>query len=226
MPLQSPHLFWPIRVVEVRPDLPAPAARPEPPAIPKGQEKLTPELREPVGDAAKAAAPARLEVILARTPEDRERGWADALLQASPGLVIEGRLGPLVSVRVAPSQAPVLAALPDVTTVRLPRAARPRLETAESVKGWEPLRASGLVRLHLLNHKGQGTRLAVIDGDFSGWGGLVGKQLPEDTRLIDLTRSRNDDLQPDPDPGDGKTLGHGVHMALAVMCTPRKWSWS
>ena len=156
-------------------------------------------------------------MILARTPEDRERGWADALLQASPGLVIEGRLGPLVSVRVAPGQAAVLAALPDVTTVRLPRAARPRLETAESVKGWEPLRASGLVRLHSLNHKGQGTRLAVIDGDFSGWRGLVGKQLPEDTRLIDLTRSRNDDLQPDPDPGDGKTLGHGVHMALAAL---------
>lgn len=215
-PLRSPHLFWPIRLVEVRPDLPPPAARPEPPAIPKGQEKLTPELRELVGDA-KATAPARLEVILARTPDDGERGWADALLQGSPGLVIEGRLGPLVSVRVAPGQAPVLAALPDVTTVRLPRAARPRLETADKVEGWEPLRASGLVRLHLLNRKGQGTRLAVIDGDFSGWRGLVGKQLPEDTRLIDLTRSRNNDLEPDPDPGDGKTLGHGAHMALAVM---------
>ena len=121
--------------------------------------------------------------------------------------MVEGRLGPLVSVRVAPNQAPALAALPDVTTVRLPRAARPRLETAETVEGWEPLRASGLVRLHLLNRKGQGTRLAVIDGDFSGWRGLVGKQLPEDTRLIDLTRSRNDDLEPDPDPGDGKIVG-------------------
>ena len=216
-PLQSPHLFWPIRLVEVRPDLPATAARPEPPAVPKGQEKLTPELRELVGDAAKAAAPARLEVILARTPDEGERGWADALLQASPGLVIEGRLGPLVSVRVAPGQAAVLATLPDVTTVRLPRAARPRLESPEKAERWEPLRASGLVRLHLLNHKGQGTRLAVIDGDFAGWRSLVGKQLPEDTRLIDLTRSRNDDLEPDADPGDGKTLGHGAHMALAVM---------
>ena len=215
-PLQAPHLFWPIRVVEIRPDLPAPAARPEPPAVPKGQEKLTPELRELLGDAAKAGSPARLEVILAQTPAEGERGWASDLL-AAPGLVIEGRLGPLVSVRVAPSQAPALAALPVVAAVRLPRAARPRLEAAEKVEGWEPLRASGLVRLHLLNRKGQGTRLAVIDSDFSGWRALVGKQLPEDTRLIDLTRSRNDDVEPDPDPGDGKTLGHGTHMALAVV---------
>ena len=51
-------------MVEVRPDLPAPNARPDPPAIPKGQEKLTPDLRELLGDAAKAGAPTRLEVIL------------------------------------------------------------------------------------------------------------------------------------------------------------------
>ena len=42
-PLQS---VWPIRVVEVRPDLPTPSGRPEPPPIPKGQEKIAPELRE------------------------------------------------------------------------------------------------------------------------------------------------------------------------------------
>jgi hypothetical protein len=35
--------------------------------------------------------------------------------------------------------------------------------------------------------------------------------------MIDLTRERNDDLQPDAFPGDGKGLGHGVHMALAVL---------
>ena len=50
-PLQS---AWPIRVVEVRPDLPTPSGRPEPTPIPKGQEKIAPELRELLADAAKA----------------------------------------------------------------------------------------------------------------------------------------------------------------------------
>ena len=35
--------------------------------------------------------------------------------------------------------------------------------------------------------------------------------------MIDLTRKRNDDLDPDAEPDDGKRLGHGVHMALAVL---------
>jgi hypothetical protein len=213
-PLQS---AWPIRVVEVRPDLPTPSGRPEPPAIPKGQEKIAPELRELLADAAKSAAPARLEVILAQTPLDGELGYVGVLTLAAPGLVVEGQLGPLVAVRTTIGQAPTLAALAEVTYVRLPRAARPRLETAESVEGWEPLRASGVARLQVLNHKGRGTRVAVIDGDFTGWRGLVGKQLPADARMIDLTRERNDDLQPDAYPGDGKGLGHGVHMALAVL---------
>ena len=213
-PLQS---VWPIRVVEVRPDLPTPSGRPATPPIAKGQEKIAPELRELLADAAKAAAPARLEVILARTPLAGELGYTGVLTLAAPGLVVEGRLGPLVTVRTTISQAPALAALPEVTEVRLPFAARPRLETAESVEGWEPLRASGAARLQVLNHKGRGTRFAVIDGDFSGWRGLIGKQLPADTRLIDFTRERNEDLEPDAEPADGKRLGHGVHMALAVL---------
>jgi hypothetical protein len=221
-PLQS---AWPIRVVEVRPDLPTPSGRPEPPAIPKGEEKIAPELRELVADAAKAATPTRLEVILARTPPDGDLAYVGLLTLAAPGLAVEGQLGPLVTVRTTIGQAKDLAALAEVVYLRLPRAARPRLETAESVAGWEPLRASGVARLQVLNHKGRGTRVAVIDGDFTGWRGIVARSpdrattslLPADTRMIDLTRERNDDLEPDASPGDGKGLGHGVHMALAVL---------
>ena len=203
----------PVAVVEVRPDLPVPSARPPAPAVPKELEKVGPELR----DLQDKADPARLEVILTRTPADGDRRWYALLKAAAPELVVEGRLGPLVTVRAALNQAKALAALPDVAAVRLPRVARPRLEAAEAVEGWEPLRASGVAKLHAMNRKGRGTRVAVIDGDFSGWRGLVGKQLPGDTLMVDLTAERNDDVQPDPDPGDGKTLGHGVHMALAVL---------
>ena len=35
--------------------------------------------------------------------------------------------------------------------------------------------------------------------------------------MVDLTAERKDDVQPDADAGDGKMLGHGVQMALAVL---------
>ncbi len=203
----------PVVVVEARPDLPIPSSRPPAPPLPAELQKVGPELR---GSLDKTD-PARLEVILTRTPADGDRGWFVALKGAAPGLVVEGRLGPLVSVRAALNQVKAVAALSDVAAVRLPRAARSRLETAEAVAGWDPLLASGVAKLRAMNRKGRGTRVAVIDADFSGWRGLVGKQLPGDARMVDLTRERNDDAQPDPEPGNGKTLGHGVHMALAVL---------
>ncbi len=191
--------------------LAVPSGRPEAPVVPKELEKVAPELR----DSLDKADPARLEVILARTPAEGDHQWYALLKTAVPGLVVEGRLGPLVTVRAALNQAKVFAALPEVAAVRLPRVARPRLEAAEAVEAWDPLLASGAAKLHAMNRKGRGTRVAVIDGDFSGWRDLKGKRLPDDTMMVDLTRARNDDLQPDP--GDGKSLGHGVHVALAVM---------
>ena len=203
----------PIVIVEGRPDLPLPSVRAPTPPLPAELQKIRPELRDLLDKADKT----RLEVILTRTSTDVDRSWFVQIKGAAPGVVVEGRLGPLVTVRAALNQVKALAALPDVAAVRLPRAARPRLEAAETLQAWDPLVASGVAKLQAMNRKGRGTRVAVIDADFSGWRGLVGKQLPDDTLLVDLTRERNDDAQPDPEPGDGKTLGHGVHMALAVL---------
>ncbi len=203
----------PVVVVEARPDLPLPSVRPPAPPLPAELQKIGPELR----NVLDKADPVRLEVILTRTPADGDRSWFVALKAAAPGLVVEGRLGPLVTVRAALNQVKAVAALSDVAAVRLPRAARPRLETAEAVAGWDPLLASGVAKLQAMNRKGRGTRVAVIDADFSGWRGLVGTRLPDDVRMVDLTRERNDDAQPDPEPGAGKTPGHGLYMALAVL---------
>jgi hypothetical protein len=60
-------------------------------------------------------------------------------------------------------------------------------------------------------------RVAVIDGDFRGYQGLLGKQLPAGTRYIDLTAERNPNLEPDPFPGEPNLLGHGTQCALAVL---------
>src|SRR5262249_2265645 len=78
---------WPIGLTEVRPDLPLPAPRPPAPVVPKGQESLSPDLREVLTDEAKAAQPTRLEVLLSFAPEERTRGWQQPLLKAAPGVI-------------------------------------------------------------------------------------------------------------------------------------------
>ena len=84
--------------------------------------KIGPTLRELAAQEG-LTKPERLEVILDHTPGEAERGWQTALTEAVPGIAIEGRLGPLVTVMASPKQAPALAALPVVSVVRLPRPA-------------------------------------------------------------------------------------------------------
>ena len=205
----------PLRVTEVQPGLPVPKAwkTPAPPAPELG--KLTPEVRDLVAAAGKDTARS-LDVILWLSPDEGERTWRRDLLQAVPDLVVQGRLGPVVTVWTAPSQAPALAALPTVSTVRLPRSGQPRtIGALEKLDAAAALRATGLDRLHKAKFKGKGVRVAIIDGDFGGWQALVGKTLPRGTRLIDLTAERNANLNPDPAPA-GDAVGHGTAMALAA----------
>ena len=207
---------WAVRLTQVLPDLPVPVPRPRPPQVPKGQEKLSPDLRAILTNAA-AAKPTRLEVILSATPTPEDQSFSLLLGRAAPGLIVEGRLGPLVSVVANPNQAPALAALPEVTGVRLPRTQSPTPPPAATEDTrWRPLlQASGAARLQALGHNGRGIQLAIVDSDFRGWEALVGKGLPRNTRLVDLTRERNDDLLPAPFP-DGAGPGPGTHRALTI----------
>jgi hypothetical protein len=208
---------WAVRAAEVRPDVPLPVPRPRPPRAPEGQEKLSPDLRDVLNDEAAAAKSARLEVILAGNPDAEDKTYRALLSRAAPGLIVEGRLGPLVSVVANPNQTPALAAMPEVAGVRLPRLPQPaRPSVAADNTRWRPLlNTSGAARLQALGHKGRGTQLAIVDGDFRGWETQVGKALPPDTRLVDLTRERNADMQPDPFPA-GQGPGSGTRHALTI----------
>jgi hypothetical protein len=210
---------WPLRVVEVMAQVPFPMERPVPLLPPKGEEKIAPDLRAVLADEAQAAKPVRMEVILAYLPGVDDRDWPKRLLAAAPNLVIEGRLGELLTVTAPAKQALDLAALSIVSTVRLPRSGEPRLPPAPPGKadGREALRAAGLDKLHGLGRKGHGYRIAIVDGDFRGWKELAGKQLPAKTAYLDLTAERNRTLLPDPFPGDPKVQGHGTLMALAAL---------
>jgi hypothetical protein len=209
-------LGWGVRASIVSPDMPVPAPRPRLPRVPKEHEKLSPDLRDVLNDEAAAAKPTRLEVILARVPDSEDKGFVRALQGAIPGLIVEGRLGPLVTVFANPAQAPALAALPEVIGVRLPRLPQPaRASTADSTR-WQPLLdASGAARLAAMGQNGRGTRLAVVDSDFRGWKDLVGKGLPANTRLIDWTAERNHEFLPDPFPDKGGQ-GSGTRRALTI----------
>ncbi len=200
---------WPVRVIIARPDADTPSRRPEPPTIPEGQERFSPELRALLAGGGDKSA--RLEVLLATTPDDRDETWLGAMRRA--GVTVEGRVGPLVTVAGVPKDAaPKLAEQPEVIAVRLPRAARgaPALDGVKPA-GWSALRRSGLVELHEKGKKGRGQRIALIADDFAGW-----EELPGSKQLVDLTVIRGRLLDPDPFPSAGKGQGPGTRYARDI----------
>lgn len=208
---------WPLRVVEVV-LAPFPAQRPVLIAPPRGEERIAPGLRALLANEATADKPVRMEVILSAAPGADDRATTRRLLTAAPGAIVEGRLGPLVALYGPAKGALGLAGLPDVATVRLPYSGEPRLLVEPGGKGnaRAALHAAGLDRLHAVGHLGQGLRVAIVDGDFRGWQGLVGKKLPAKTAYVDVTAERSRNLQPDPTPGDPNALGVGTQVALAA----------
>jgi subtilisin family serine protease len=208
----------PVQISEVIPEpagvtpiTPLPAAK----AAEGNLEKISPDLRDLLTKGKKTDI-VRLEIILALTPDDRDRGWWRLLERAAPGLSMEGRLGPLVTGTIPVGAVAELAALPGVSTVRLPRPARPQLVPVKgsAADNSQALRELGVHRLGIPR---KGVRIAVIDSDFRGYESFIkNKQLPPVTRYLDLTAERNPNLLPDPFPGDPKEVGHGTRCALAL----------
>ncbi len=205
---------WPVRVIEV---VPEPAGAPlakaalPTPAVPAGQATITPELR---ALAAKDDL-VRMEVILVAPPPELDREWRRQLRTAAPGAFIEGRVGSTVTARAKASQALTLAQVPGVSTLRLPIRAQSQVlaEPAESLPG--VLGSTGLQMLRAIPNHGKGLRIAVIDSDFRGAAGVIGKRLPATTRFVDLGSECDPDLNPASIAGDD--LGSGTRTALAVV---------
>jgi len=184
----------PLRVSVVRPDLPTPVGRPTPPQLSPEYEKFSADL---LSALSAGSAPDRLEVILTTKPAEEDNDWLEALQRL--GAVVEGRVGPLVSVSGDGKKlAAELAKLPELLAVRLPRRATsgPVLQ-AHAPADWSPLRRSGAVELHALGRKGKGVRIALLSDDFTGWQTLPGVKEGR-VRLIDLTALRNQELLPAP----------------------------
>jgi hypothetical protein len=162
--------------------------------------------------------PVRMEVILAATPAESEGAWRHDLTLAAPGSAIEGRLGPIVSLKALPKQAKELAKLPGVSAVRLPRPASIQIPPLRSVPkdNREVLRATGLDGLHGTGFRGQGVRVAVVGSDFQGYGQFLGRQLPARTSYVDLTAECEPSIEPKKFPSDASAIGYGTQCALAL----------
>ena len=199
----------PIRGVELLPEpegVPAGTDVPPPPLPPPGQEylaKIAPDLRS----AEATAGPVRFEVVLTHMPTLDDTNWR-SLFPAQAGILVEGRIGPVVTVLAPAGTIRTLAALPEVATVRPPRSAtRQPVFTAPGLAS--AVAATGLDRLHGLGYRGRGVRVAVIDADFAG----LAAHFPK-TPVVDLTAARNPSLLPDPTPP--VELSRGTRLALAV----------
>jgi hypothetical protein len=210
---------WPLQVAEVIPEPAGVAAAKDVPPPPEVAGKRDPRLKIARDLRALAAQeqPVRLEVILAATPAD-DRSWRHELSSAAPGSEIEGRLGPLVSLRAPPNQAEDLAKLPGVGAVRLPRPASVQILPPAQVSkdNGQALRAAGLDRLHASGFRGQRVRVAVVGSDFRGYQQFLGKQLPARTRAIDLTAECEPSIEPKKFAGNGPTAGRDTQCALAL----------
>lgn len=234
----------PIRLVEITPD-PEKAPAPLPPVqpLPKLEgnpvaiNKLSPELQRFI--AANPAQPVRLEVLLNAPPATREDEIRLTLIAFIEDLLVEGRLGSNYTIKLARAADAVrVANLPNVTAIRLPRAARPSATPAPAApsKETEPeskekvslnsvsqtaakgdaIRESGLDRLRAIRKQGAGTRIVLIDTDFTGFKDHLGKGLPAKTKLIDMTAERQSTVLPEPTSTPEGQMGHGTHCALAA----------
>jgi hypothetical protein len=209
--------IWPIRVIEVRPEPAETAPAREPPAEPAPAQGTLGKVARDLLALAPRDQVVRMEVILASAPQPEDETWRRGLTAAAPGALIEGLLGPIVTLRARADQAATLADLPAVVTVRLPRRATVAVlpVLVEPSDPSAAVRAAGLDRLHARGQRGRGVRVAVIGDDFRGWERFRGNQLPRTTQLVDLTAETSADLQPEPLPA-GAGLGTGTRCALAV----------
>jgi hypothetical protein len=215
LPIRS---MWPVLTAEVLPEpngIP-PAKQIAAMPTPNPQDdlvKIAPELR----GLLKQTEPRAVELLYVTAPPGYDTAWQRALLRSAAGLEIQGQLGQWVTVKVPPDQVAALARLPYIRSLRVPRAAAVQpVSTAGQVDLQAALTASGVARLHQQGRRGKGVRVAVIDGDFRGYRGLVGGPLPATTQLVDMTAEGEADIQPRGAAEGGPALGHGTQIALAL----------
>jgi len=209
----------PIRVVEVLP-FEAPrsevdaAAAPLTPPGPGSEalEKFTPDLRLRLQANPMEILPARVELILVNEPNLQT--WSEIKTRLRvyvPGSSPEGWLGTVVTLRLAKlADVNLVAALPEVAMIRLPREATrdSRVIDSQNLSQFRELQRQG--------YRGRGVRVVVIDREFAGFSAELGRGLPATTKLIDLTAEQHPDLTPTAVPMNLDGVSGGVALAKSI----------
>lgn len=210
--LKAPLIRLAIVIAESAPPAPD-VARPVP--APAGKEyldKISPDLKAflakvPESDLDKFT---RIELVLrTATYSDNLR---NSLAHSEAFFSTEGSFGPIVTGLTTPSRITALAQHADISTVRLPQAAKPiGLSYETIVLGGELGRTSAITPVNYVAPR-PARRLLFVGDDFRGYQKLIGEGLPKQTRLIDVTAELSVELQPQAEAA-GEGIGRSAQLA-------------
>ena len=208
-----------VKLAEVLPEpgeLPPAAMESAVPPAGLPQGKVHPDLRRAISEAGEGGAgqKLRVEVILRDVPTGPVTAARLGVLGL--GLEIQGQVGPMLFATLPAGNVTKLASLADVSGIRLPQPARYVAWPSDFTSVSRTPAAVESSPARWLRQGGNNV-VAVVAADFSGWEEEVGKELPKNTKLIDLTPELSADLESaaPPAPGDfGVKLAKEVAAAL------------
>jgi len=210
----------PVQVIEILPDTEAIKELPEYELrLPEYLEKISPDLWQLVKAKDVPPTPIRVQIVFVGNPQADDRDWKQLLEESTPGFFVEGQLGQFVTGVMRLDHVKQLASSALVSAIRLRRTPRVDVDPAIKIKGdnAKALEQTGVKELHERGYKGKGVRVAIVDRDFRRWEELVkNKQLPANTRLVDLTTERDFEAYPERYAGPADQVGHGTLCAQAA----------
>lgn len=219
LPLRS---VYPVRLVEVLPELPQAEAMAPPVAVADPNAgKLTDDLRAVFAVPGNAEKPLQVEVVFDAEPLGGLKDLEHTFRSTAAGALPDGLVGAVGSAQLKrAADALKVAELPEVKAIRLPRAghptARPIPADADGVVPVAKLIAESRVGdLHAMGYKGEGVRVVVIGAGFPGAAELAGNLLPAKVKTVDLTAELDPALLPSkaaPHAG-GTAAAAAVHAA-------------
>ncbi|MCZ2343778.1 MAG: hypothetical protein LC104_18575 [Bacteroidales bacterium] len=209
----------PIKLVEVLPEPMEAVPAFQPPAKPTG--KLTEDLQAVVSDPARQTEPLRVEAVLETVPVGAARDVRFVLQNQVSGATLEGIIGTVATIRLQKvADVSLLAVLPNIRTLRLPRAGHDTL-TSQTANALDPVQLNNLMasskvsELHRLGYRGEGLHIVVIGTGFPGVDDQIGRELPHTTQVIDLTAELQPSLKPLPAAAataPGKLVAQTAHL--------------
>lgn len=191
-------------------DLPPALAEAGPPAAELPLAKIHPDLRRLLGNEA-GEKPLRLEIVLRDEPRD---GRLPAELQdESLGLKVDGLLGNVVYGTLSAGNVASVARWSGISDIRLPQVSQPVSPPCDyTAISRQPLEVEAKPDRWL--RAGPGAKVLLLAAEFGDWQAEVGRGLPKETRLVDLTAELSPDLKP-AEVIAGQNAGLALALALA-----------